>query len=214
MPKSSDRYHHYVDWRQKRIKKIINVMGEDFFRDASGLELACLFGDIGAALHRKYNCNMTFTDVRYNHMDSFQKNNPKQNLRIIDQNQEWLLGRQYDFVIHWGVLYHLQNWQQDLKCTLRHSKVIFLESEVSDSLDPNFEIKVEERSEELDQAYHGIGSRPSSAYIEKVLNLYKANWKRYDDADINSSLHRYDWVCKETKTWSSGLRRFWIIDNR
>ena len=214
MRTNSDKFHHYKEWRQKRIAKIVNIMGEDFFRDASGLELGCLFGDIGAALHRKYNCNMTFTDVRYDQLDKFLLNNPKQNLRIVDQNQEWSLNRQYDFVIHWGVLYHLENWQRDLKCTLRHSKVIFLESEVCDSSDSNFEIKVDENVESIDQAYHGIGSRPSAAYVEKVLDSYKAKWKRYDDQDINSSIHCYDWKCKDTNTWTHGLRRFWIIDNR
>lgn len=213
------RYNHYVEWRKKRINKIIKVMGEDFFRNASGLELACFQGHIGARLRELFNCVMTFADVRNSHQNEFVKNNPKVLLNIINQENEWNLNRQFDFIIHWGVLYHLDNWQQDLKCALQHSKVIFLESEVCDSSDPTFEIKVKEEKNECDQAFSGKGSRPSPAFIESVLDSQNAKWKRYDDEDINSDIsnkvqHRYNWITKETKTWSVGLRRFWIIDNR
>lgn len=205
---------HYIDWTDRRINKIIDVMGEDFFIDASGLELGCLHGVVGAVLRDKFNCDMTFTDARVSNEEHFLKNNRKSILLILDQENEWNLNRQLDFVIHWGILYHLNNWQQDLKCTLEHSKVVFLESEVSDSLDPNFEIKAEESSNKNDQAFSGTGSRPSAAFIEKILDSFGAKWTRYDDEMLNSGFHEYDWISKDDRTQTNGRRRFWIIDNR
>lgn len=188
-------------------------MNEDFFVNASGLELACLHGVAGAVLRERFNCDMTFTDARISNEKYFIKNNPNSNLLILDQENEWNLNRQFDFVIHWGILYHLNNWQQDLKCTLEHSKVIFLESEVSDSLDPNFEIKIKESSNN-DQAFSRTGSRPSAAFIEKILDSFGAKWTRYDDEMLNSDFHEYDWISKDDRTQKNGRRRFWIIDNR
>jgi len=31
------------------------------------------------------------------------------------------------------------------------------------------------------------------------------------DSDLNSGTHIYDWKIEETKSWKSGLRRFWMI---
>lgn len=211
----------YIPWRESRIKKIVSIMGEDFFQGAKGLELGCGYGHTGRELIDRFNCKMTFTDARETHPKGFAKVNPDQELLMLDQDQPWDLGEEFDFVIHWGVLYHLDNWVQDLENTLRHSKVVFLETEVCDSLDPDFEIKIREKAFANDQAVNGIGTKQSPAFVEKILDQNNCNWTRYDDADLNASRskdpnigHRYDWKPVNDKRWEHGLRRFWIIDNR
>ena len=34
---------------------------------------------------------------------------------------------------------------------------------------------------------------------------------RYDDADLNASLHHYDWKATNSGGWKDGQRRFWIV---
>ena len=96
-----------------------------------------------------------------------------------------------------------------MKSALRHSDLIFLESEVADSDDPNFDLKVKEKNK-YDQALRKWGSRPSADNIEKVLKVENFKFKRFDDLNLNSSFHKYDWEVTNTNTWSHGLRRFWI----
>lgn len=213
----------YIPWRETRIKKIVSVMGEDFFKDATGLELGCGYGHTGRELIDRFNCKMTFSDGRPTHPAGFAKINPDQELVLLDQDKPWdhAFQRQFDFVIHWGVLYHLDNWQRDLETAIKHTKVLFLETEVCDSLDPDFEIKIQEVASANDQAVNGIGTKPSPAFVEKILDQNNCNWTRYDDRDLNASRsgnpnigHRYDWVAVEDERWEHGLRRFWIIDNR
>ena len=38
---------HYIDWRIKRISKILELYDKDFFNNKSILELGCGLGDIG-----------------------------------------------------------------------------------------------------------------------------------------------------------------------
>ena len=211
----------YIPWRESRIKKIISVMGENFFHDATGLELGCGYGHTGKELIERFSCDITFTDGNEIHREGFSKINPDRELMLLDQDNPWNLEKKFDFIIHWGVLYHLDNWQQDLECALTHTNVMFLETEVCDSLDPDFEIKVQEPKAVNDQAVNGKGTKPSPAFVEKILNKNGCKWTRYDDKDLNATMsnnpnkgHRYDWVVKNDKRWEHGLRRFWIIDNR
>ena len=201
---------HYIPWRESRINKIVSIFGKEFFNNKTMLELAAGHGDTG---HYFYNLGsiVTFADGNEGHLVKIKKTNPDSTVLHIDQDKEWNLNKQFDIVVHWGVLYHLDNWQKDLKTAIEHGKIIFLETEVCDSNDPTFEIKTSESG--YDQAVNGIGSRPSAAMVEGCINETGANYVRYDDADINAEYHKYDWKVNDTKEWTSGQRRFWIIRN-
>jgi SAM-dependent methyltransferase len=200
---------HYFPWRQSRIAKVEKIFGKDFFKNKSILELACGLGHIGQHF-LELGAEVTFADGRQHLLDMLKQSNDKVNTLLIDQDSAWHLSNKFDIIIHWGVLYHLDNWKEDLKSTLQHSNLIFLESEVSDSDDAFFEIKVDE-SDDDDQALHKIGSRPSATLIENTLTELGATFTRYDDSDLNAEFHRYDWPVKNTNTWEHGLRRFWIV---
>lgn len=173
---------HYAGWRNKRISKIQNIFGKSFFKNKKILELGCGLGDIG--IHFKsLGAHVTFAEGRHNNILEFNQKYPLEKIIELNQNDAWSLNEKFHIIIHWGVLYHLDNWQQDLKSALNHTNLLFLESEVSDSDDPNFEIKVDEESEKYDQSLTGKGSRPSAQYIEKVLSECGATFTRYDDAN-------------------------------
>jgi hypothetical protein len=204
---------HYDDWRKKRIDKIVSIYGKDFFDGKTILELGAGTGKNGL-MFAAMGAKVTYAEARQEHLNVLLSNNPNVETILLDQDAEWNLGRKFDIVIHWGVLYHLDNWKRDLSCTIKHSNLIFLESIVCVSDDPNFEVKLHE--EGYDQALHNIGSRPSAPMIESHLNQIGCTFTRYDDGDLNSSSHKYDWVVSETdqRDIAMGCRRFWIVKHR
>ena len=88
--------------------------------------------------------------------------------------------------------------------------MIFLESEVSDSDDVNFDLKIKEK-DGYDQALDGIGSRPSADNVELFIKNLGFDIERFDDENLNSTFHQYSWKVTNTNGWRHGLRRFWII---
>ena len=200
----------YKVWRTKRVKKIENLYGDNFFEGISVLELGCGKGLIGNLLTKK-GAKVTLTEGRQEYLEDIKKLNSSSEVLYLDQNIEWNLRKKFDVVIHWGVLYHLDNWRQDLKCALKHGNLIFLESEVCDSDNCDFELKIQE-FDYYDQSLNGIGSRPSANNIEKHLVQLGAHFKRFDDKDLSSNHHIYDWKVKNTNRWKNGLCRFWIIE--
>lgn len=201
---------HYDAWRTSRIRKIESLYGKEFFRGKSLLELGCGLGHVGLYF-RSLGADVTFADGRSEYIEDIKSRYPEVSTLVLDQDKNWFILKRFDIVIHWGVLYHLNNWQRDLRCALAHAPLLFLETEVCDSDDPTFEIKVDEPAEGYDQALHRTGSRPSAPMIEEHLAALSAAFIRFDDSRINADIHRYDWQIKNTKTWEHGLRRFWLV---
>ena len=202
---------HYDQWRNARYNKIVALLGADFFRGQSLLELGCGFGDFGM-MFVNLGADVTFADGREDHLLVFRTSHGGHDSLVIDQDTKWDLDRQFNYVLHSGVLYHLQNWQQDLTQAIKHTKTLMiLETEVANSNDDSYEYKNKETG--YDQALNGVGIRPSAAYIEKHLRSLGATFQRYDDADLNTQYHRYDWVVDEQEKPFAGsyCRRFWLV---
>ena len=204
---------HYVNWRETRINKIISIFGKEFFNGKTILELGAGHGHIGNYF-RTLGAQMTISDGRPEHVEKMKVSLDGVDVFLLDQENQWNLNKKFDVVIHWGVLYHIDNWKEDLQTAICHGNIIFLESEVCDSNDPNIEIKVQE-SDSYDQAFNAtnIGSRPSASMIEQIISGTGSTFIRYDDADINSDTHIYNWVVQNTNQAPNGQRRFWIIKN-
>jgi hypothetical protein len=118
------------------------------------------------------------------------------------------LNAKYDIILHWGVLYHLNEIENHLKYISNHCDILLLETEVADSDDDTFYITTSEKG--YDQAYNSVGIRPSPSYVEKILSANGFSFKLIKDSILNANFHVYDWDIKNTKTWRSGMRRFWI----
>lgn len=212
---------HYDGWRQKRIKKILDIFGKDYFKHKLILEVGCGYGDIGKYFREKIGAEVMFTEGREEHLSIIADNNPGAQIFHLNHENAWKIDfadspkKKFDAIIHFGLLYHLDNWKQDLECTLKHSDLIILESEVADSNE-----KIEHKlidSGGYDQAINQTrrSTRPSAAYVESILTENGFSFKRYDDSDLNSLFHKYDWVVTEsdkTQDWNMrGYRRFWIV---
>lgn len=89
------------------------------------------------------------------------RSNPNRIVHQVNHENIWSIPKRFDFIIHWGLLYHLDNWRQDLGCALNHLKsdgYLSLESEVLDTSD-DIEVKVDENLN--DQSSHEWGRHSS-----------------------------------------------------
>ena len=124
----------YNDWVNSRVKQVLNVLGKDWFAGKSVLELGACYGDVGMELVR-YGADVLFTDARPDNLSiipskhSFDDYTPA--ILTLDQNYYYNLNRKFDLVLHFGTLYHIENWKQDLKCAMDHTSLMFLETMVN-----------------------------------------------------------------------------------
>jgi hypothetical protein len=174
------------------------------------VEFGCGHGDNGAEFE-KLGATVTYYEGRQQNINEAKLKYPTREIQLLNQSLDWDIKDNWDIAIHWGLLYHIDNWKEDLEKVFKCADIIFLESEVCDSDDKNFEIKVEENSNWYDQSLTNIGSRPSPAMIEEFILDNNMKYIRYDDSDLNSDFHTYDWVIANTNTYRDGLRRFWVI---
>lgn len=200
----------YTGWRETRINKLVNLLGKEWFKNKTILELGSGHAHIGNALSQ-LGAKMTCTDGRLEHVEFIKQNYPHIETFQLDQDKPWNLNRQFDLVINWGVSYHLDNWQSDLLTSILHGRMVSLETNCADSSKDDYQAKVPE--EGFDQAVNKVGSRPSAAFVERVIESAGATYIRYDDADLNWKFHTYDWPLTDSGNWFHGARRFWIIQS-
>jgi len=201
---------HYNGWiksRMSAIKKYINV---ESLKNKSLLELGGGYGHNGNEFYN-LGCKVTSSDARNEHIQNGKKQYPHIDFKIIDGDKNKICEK-YDFILHWGLLYHLREIEDHLKNVCQKCDVILLETEVSDSDDDNFYIMVNEKG--YDQAYNNKGIRPSEKYVEKVLSNNGFKYFMIKDSVVNSSFHIYDWEITNTKKFKHGLRRFWVCWNK
>lgn len=121
---------HYHEWRARRIRKIIKIIGRERLTRLEVLELGCGHGDIGIALWQA-GAKVTFSDARQEHLDEIKQRYPgiakKKRLIQIDQENCWSLDRRFDLIVHFGLLYHVRNWPLSLDCSLAHADAMLLE---------------------------------------------------------------------------------------
>jgi SAM-dependent methyltransferase len=208
---------HYIEWREKRIAKIEKIFGVDFFKNKSILEVACGYGHIGNHFS-KLGANVEFTEGREEHLPFIREKNPNSKVHHVNHDQLWNLNRRYDLVIHFGLLYHLTNWQQDLECAFLHSDLIILESEILDSLKPmNFYEARDGGGYDQALSTSKFAIRPTSDYVESVITKNNYSFVRYDDEDLDTPVHKYSWKVKGIHDRNGGYigygptRRFWVV---
>ena len=211
---------HYDEWQNKRIEKLISILGENWFKGKKILEVGCGFGHIGKKLMDRFDCIVDFTEGRNEYISKIKENCKEEcNVWCVDHDSDYsevLAGKYYDLIIHWGLLYHLSNWKQDLEIIFKHSDIVSLELEVLDFDDPTRSLKINEFVAKIepfhfDQALNGIGTRITQDAIEIFLKNKNLKFKRYDDSDLNNNHHVYDWIPKNDKSYTDGKRRFWMI---
>lgn len=207
----------YNEHRYRRLRGLIAHMGASWFPGKKILELGCGYGDIGSVLW-SLGSDVTWAEGRLENVEWMQQHlkiaEPGKIL-LMDSNLPWDLSQthgRFDLIVHWGVLYHLNDWRQSLISCAKQCDYLTLETAIADSDDVNFDVQIHEDSQHLDQAVNGIGSRYSAAAVEKTLTDLGFSWQRDDSAAYNSGSHRYDWPVQNTQDIHS-KRRIWFCKN-
>lgn len=220
----------YEDWTKKRINKILSIFGKDWFLNKKVLELGACHGDIGIEL-LKLGADVTFSDARPEHLEDLEAKLANVHFEpttlILNQEEPYTLDKQYDLILHLGLLYNLENWRADLKSCLAHTNVMILESVVN--ADANSESKTHEAVK--DYPYGPYNNKTMSIIrqedIEQELTNLGCKFVRFDNQELNSAgwivkdllmMHIYDWTYKK---YASGMydmdngfthfRRFWLV---
>jgi SAM-dependent methyltransferase len=200
-----------TDWNLKRLTKLVEVLGgEEWLRGKKVLDVGCGHGENGKAL-RTSGADVTFTDGREVHIGFLKEEGL--DAFVMDQDKEWTVEGQFDLIVHWGVLYHLNNWKQDVKCALDHAPLVCLETEIWDTDEPTFEHKRGE-SDHYDQALNGTGTVLSAKCFEEYLTSLGATFTRFDDEDLDSHSMVYSWKEGSRPGFVMGQRRFWLIERK
>ena len=196
--------NHYEAWRASRNAGITKYIDDSFFPGKTLLEVGAGYGHNGQMFHKK-GCIVTCSDARSEHIVSGKLLHPHLDFCILDCEKDVL--PPCNILLHWGVLYHLQNIDDHFIKVANSCDYLFLETEVCDSSD-SMVLQTEEVG--FDQAYSGIGSRPSPCYVESLLKKHGFAYKLILDPILNASFHKYDWNIENKGDWKHGLRRFWI----
>ena len=211
----------YQDWTNKRVNRIVDIFGASWFSDKTILELGAAHGDIGIEF-LKLGADVTFSDARYELLNSIGDRLSEFDFRpkteLINQNVPYDLGKRFDLVLHLGVLYHIENWKQDLECALNHTNTMILESAVS----PSPELK-----HPVYGPYKCKNPILTQEGIEAHLTDLGCKFIRYDSRELDcvggwlmpgmKDNHFYSWnknwipARQTNKEDVSHYRRFWLV---
>lgn len=221
----------FNEWRLKRVNKLVNILGIDWFKDKKVLELGCAFGNVGFYLE-SLGAKVTFSDGRQESLDIVKFKDPSARTILLDQDTNWNLNETFDLIIHFGISYNINNWQQDLINSINHAEYVAYETAVNKfSNDIEFKIKDFKYGHQYHGPINNLGSLPSVSMIETLFKDKQVNYTRYDDEDLNHEGMIYN--LKPTKeykpisqeviylnswhnSWGCGGRKYWLIrkDNK
>lgn len=210
----------YCEWSRNRIEKIKNIFGLSWFSRKTILELGACQGDIGLQF-LNLGSDVVFSDFNTENLEEISK---KTNIPVkiceIDQNYDYDIERKFDLVLHLGLLCHIKNWKNDLKCALNHSNVMVLETLVNPNNNQNSE----------DILF-------TENMIEEHLSDLNCKFIRFDNSELNADWrwswdnimirHEYDWNSKDYENFDDfyetcihyendikyikHLRRMWLV---
>jgi 2-polyprenyl-3-methyl-5-hydroxy-6-metoxy-1,4-benzoquinol methylase len=222
-------FHSSYDfWRVKRFDKLLEIYGIPYFKGRRILELGAGHGDIGA-FFAELGAEVLCLDGRIQNVNfASLKHRKIPNIRFEQQNLEHDFSRfgRFDLIINFGLIYHLQNVDEHLKCCFSMADDMVLETVVCDSTDPQKIFFCKGKPERDEEALEGTGSRPSPFYVERIGEENGFEVVRYFTSDLNSGEQspngyqfRYDWEHKNDDGYSAhfdgpDLRRFWRFRKR
>jgi 2-polyprenyl-3-methyl-5-hydroxy-6-metoxy-1,4-benzoquinol methylase len=199
-----------LDWNQKRIKAILDFYGHEFMAHKKVLDLGCGHGDLGGVLYR-LGADITCVDARQDFLKVVSKKFEGIKVVKADLDSNWpFYGKKFDLILDLGLLCHLRDYEAHLKAVCQSTSHLVLETAVCDSSDPFKCIPVYENKNIADLSINGLGSRPSAAAIERILNEAGMSFKRIDGSKYNSKPYSYDWQEKNDDSLDLNKRRLWF----
>ena len=201
---------HYADWTIKRVRRIIQQYGANFFAGKRILDLGCGYGHVGS-LFAHLGATVVYADARGEFAEAVLKKDPNGTFIQADLDNEFPFEGPFDLILNVGLLYHLSNVKAFLKNCCHATTQMVLETEVCNSADPNLILFVDEDSQYYDQSFNAKGSRPSPAYVEQCLQELGCSVEPLVDDSCNSGFHSYNWAVDDSTKFDHGLRKLWFV---
>jgi hypothetical protein len=203
----------YNDWVNLRVNQILAILGKEWFAGKSVLDLGACYGDVGMELVR-YGADVLFTDIRQDNLSviprKYNFDNFTPNTLILDQNKPYNLNRKFDLVLHFGVLYHIENWKQDLKCAMEHTSLMFLDTVVDpDTGAPDRWHKGYEGGDGNHlNSINKIQPSFTQESVEKVLDELGCKYIRLTSKELNTSWSWFNNQCliRHVYNWEPGTK--------
>ena len=198
----------YNESRPKRIREIVEHYGVDNFRGKSMLEVGAGYGHIGAEFASTYGANVLCTDARPDYVERTKVLHPQVKAAIQDLEQPWPFKDKFDFILYMGVLHHIhpKHVPTALEEMCNASDNIVLEHVVTDNENPN--LIISEGEPAYDQAIHGMGCRPTTAYMERMLTELGMQFERVMNSRLDGPAG-FTWEPGHAP--AIGPRRFWFV---
>lgn len=182
---------------EKRVQKVIDCKGEDWFDGKTILELGTAHGLIGRHFE-KLGATVSYADARQELLDGIDTDSEK---LCINHNEEWSFNRKWDLIIHFGTLYHVQNIYDDLRRAFNHTDEMFLETAVNTKPTAEPWMRQEEVTEwdyipgqskhqrKNSRVFNGFDNWEAffnDKHVEDYLDEIGKTYTRYDDEDLNT----------------------------
>ena len=206
-------HSHYQDWRNKRFnfiqKYYYNKFDMGFFNQKKMIEYGCGRGHLGR-MFEEVGCEVTYVEGRPEHVSWIKSNYPKSDVILMDCERH-CVKEYYDIILHSGLLYHIQpkyvkkHLQEILKLDFKY---LILDTCVLDSDDENAFLEISEKG--LDQSISEKGSLFPNIAIEKILKDNNISFQRFNNPELDSTIHVYSWTPKNTRLYVG--RSLWLCE--
>tara|TARA_B110000495_G_scaffold58021_1_gene49191 strand:- start:1265 stop:2017 length:753 start_codon:yes stop_codon:yes gene_type:complete len=231
----------FNEWRKKRVGKVEEIFGKNWFKEKSVLEVAAGFGNIGFYL-QTLGADVTFTDCRNECIDEIKRKDINAKTYTLDHDTKWEIPPNFDMVIHFGLSYNLYNWKRDLKCSLNQTKKYMVYETAVNKFKEDISFSINLNNSPTGRVYgheyHGPanpqgGSLPSVSAIEKEFERNRVEYQRFDDINLNIDNLIYTNPCDSNfiypkdsegntlpepyeidsfdNEYVSGNRKFWVL---
>lgn len=217
----------HSEWTNKRVKKIIDIFGKNWFYEKNILELGACHGDVGIQL-LTLGANVHFTDARMDNLsiacEKLKDCAIDANVSVLNQENVYDLGH-YDLVVHMATLCHISNWRQDLQCATNHSNLMILETSVM-PIEGSFEREYQPYDHSYGPFTKNTMHEFTESAVEDELKNLGCAFIKITDSDLNCygwshnnvMFHNvYDWKYNDVKDSKDNkifsYRRMWLVLN-
>jgi SAM-dependent methyltransferase len=172
----------YQAARESRLRNLFRHLEPEWFAGKRILELGCGTGELGAALVDE-GAHVVSIDARAEYVEELSRRAPGRQAYAMDL-EHWdpkPLGA-FDAVFCFGLLYHLSVPERFLAACARCAPRFYLETVVTDSADPICPLVPEDGP---DDAWSGIGCRPSPAWLNQSLANLGFQVQDISDSEAN-----------------------------
>lgn len=187
---------------------MLSKYSPEFFNRKRILELGSCNGYIGAYF-QSLGAYVYSLEGRLENIQTIKTDYPQLKCDLVDLDRpDWSWGK-WDIIINFGLYYHLEKFhKQHLENCLDNSDLMFFESVVYDSSEPELFFRQEEGS---DQSLSFIGGNPSTSYVENIFSSKNKKYEKFSSRELNAWYHFYDWEDTGNNVYNPFQRRFWIV---